>query len=107
LSVLGMQPRDVRASDTANREEGKPVFGSAQLRQDRAAAAFPNVDGPTFGGASEGRGEAEILLEAHVTLLADAQRSGGNQEVHIDAVGRADDMQTAAALADQLPDEGH
>ena len=72
-----------------------------------AAAALRHLDRALLGGPPVGGRQAEILLEAHVAFLQAADRAGGHQHVHVDAVGRSDQVEAAPALAHQFAHHRH
>ena len=103
----GCSADDVRAAHAADGQERQAHLGRPELGQDGGAAALGHLDRARLGGPAVGRGQPEILLEADVTLLETAHRPGRHQQVHVDAVRRPDQVQPAAALPDQLADQGH
>ncbi len=107
LPVLRMQPADVRAADAADRQERQSHLRGPQLGQDGGAAALRHLDRARFGRAAVAGRQTEILLETDIAFFATADRPGGHEQVHVDAVRRPDQVQAAPALPDEFADHRH
>ena len=86
---------------------GTPISAARSWASTVTQQLSRTCDGAGLGGPPVGRRQPEVLLEPDVALLAHRHRAGRDQQVDVDRVRRADEVQVVAARPDQGPDQRH